>query len=238
VSKRVAVLQPGYLPWLGFFDQMIRSDIFIIYDDVQYDRNGWRNRNRIKTPHGPLWLTVPVHVRGFPLIKDVRVNNTTAWGRKQLAGVQCNYARAPHYTEHVDELSRILLRKWEFLVDLDLEILAWLRRVLQIATPVRLSSEMGLQGDRIARLLEVCQMTGATHYLTGDAARSYLQEDLFASAGVCVEYQNYHHPVYQQLHGEFIPYLSVLDLILNCGPRSRGILGARSVDEEKGLCKL
>lgn len=230
--KTLVVLQPGYLPWLGFFDQMRRSDVFVYYDDVQFDKHGWRNRNRIKSPQGqPHWLTVPVRHGGFPRILDVEVDNRTPWARKHVETVRHFYARAPHLKPYLPELEQLLQRHWERLVDLDMAVAALVCRWLRLTPNVLRSSEIGVEGERSERLLRFCQALGATRYLSGNAAKSYLDVPLFERHGIAVEWQDYEPPAYPQLHGEFVPYLSALDLVLNCGEESGGVLSGRMKDE-------
>jgi len=223
-QRSLCVLQPGYIPWLGFFDQMARSDIFVFYDDVQFDKNGWRNRNRVKSPQGPHWLTVPVRGGLGQVILDVRIDDAQPWARKHLSTVRHFYGRAPHLPAYLPELEELLLRPWSHLVDLDLAVVALLCRWLGLERETYRSSQLGVGGERSDRLLALCRHFGCDRYLSGDAARSYLDIAAFAEAGVEVEWQNYHHPVYGQLHGAFVPYLSTLDLILNHGGRSLDIL--------------
>jgi WbqC-like protein family len=223
------VLQPGYLPWLGFFDQMCRADVFVYYDDVQYDKHGWRNRNRIKTPQGPLWLTVPVRHRGlgFPPILNVEIDNRGPWARKHVASIRHAYARAPYVDEYMRPIDDVLSRGWKRLVDLDVTLAAVMATMFGIAPRVVRSSELGIRGERSDRLLRICQHFAAATYLSGDAARDYLDVALFERHGIAVEWQQFTYPVYPQQHGEFIPYLSALDLLLNCGPESRRVLDRR-----------
>lgn len=226
-TRTLVVLQPGYLPWLGFFDQMVRSDVFIYYDDVQFDKHGWRNRNRIKSPSGqPHWLTVPVRHSGldWPRIVDVEIDNRTPWARKHVGTLRQFYARAPFLHRYLPELEELLQRRWGRLVDLDLAGVELICRWLGIARDVVRSSELGVTGDRSERLLALCRYFGARRYLSGNSATDYLDTDLFARHGIAVEWQNYVHPVYPQQHGAFLPYLSVIDLVLNCGDDSRSIL--------------
>jgi len=213
------VLQPGYLPWLGFFDQLHRSDIFVYYDDVQYDKHGWRNRNRIKTQTGPLWLTVPVRHRGegLPRIVDVEIDARIPWARKHVASIRQAYARAPFAARYLPALEEVLERKWERLVDLDIACAALIAQWFGLRRRVERSSTLGIEGSRSERLVNICQYFGATTYLSGDAAKGYLDVELFTQHGIQVEWQRYVHPAYPQLHGEFVPYLSALDLLLNCG---------------------
>jgi hypothetical protein len=218
----VVVLQPSYLPWLGYFDQMRRADVFVFYDDVQYDRDGWRNRNRIRTRQGWQWLTVPVMLKGRfgSLIGEIEIDNRSDWARKHLLSLEQSYARAPYLDSTYSALHAILSRGWEKLVDLNLALVTTLAEALGLRPTFKRSSELEAKGNQSQRLVAMCRELGADRYLTGDAASRYLDPALFAEAEIAVDYQNYRHPVYPQLHGEFIPYLSVVDLIFNCGPES------------------
>jgi hypothetical protein len=222
----VVVLQPGYLPWLGFFDQLRRADVFVYYDDVQYDTHGWRNRNRIKTQHGPLWLTVPVRHSGLskPRILDVEIDSRTNWAKKHAASIRQAYAGAPFTKQYVPALEEVLMRSWERLVDLDLAVAALMAAWLGAQPRVERASALGIAGGQSERLVSICRHFGATSYLTGNAARDYLDVALFEANGIAVSWQEFSHPVYPQLHGEFVPYLSALDLLLNCGVESRAVL--------------
>jgi hypothetical protein len=217
-ATTVVVLQPGYLPWLGFFDQLRRADVFIYYDDVQYDKHGWRNRNRIKTQSGPLWLTVPVrHSGGPPSILDVEIDARTPWARKHVASIQQAYARAPFLSRYLPALEEVLQRKWERLVDLDIACAALIAEWLGLTRRIERASTLSIDGDRSQRLVNLCRHFGATRYVSGDSARTYLDVGLFERQGIQVEWQHYVHPTYAQLHGAFVPYLSAIDLLLNCG---------------------
>ena len=216
----VVVLQPGYLPWLGFFDQLRRADVFVYYDDVQYDKHGWRNRNRIKTQNGAQWLTVPVRHSGgdgFPAILDVHIDNRTPWARKHVSSVRQAYARAPFLGRYLPELEELLQRRWERLVDLDIACVAMMAKWFGLRTRIERSSGLAISGERSARLVSICARFGATTYVSGDSAAAYLDLDLFRQQGIEVVWQHYAHPTYAQLHGDFLPYLSALDLLLNCG---------------------
>ena len=218
----VVVLQPGYLPWLGFFDQLRRADVFVYYDDVQYDKHGWRNRNRIKTQDGPQWLTVPVRHGddGFPRIVDVEIDGRTPWARKHAASIRQAYARAPFLSEHMPALEELLHRKWERLVDLDVACAALMAEWFGLDRRIERSSSLGIGGERSERLVNICRHFGATRYVSGDSARAYLDIAAFQAERITVEWQGYEHPTYPQLHGPFVPYLSALDLVLNCGPEA------------------
>jgi hypothetical protein len=227
-APTVVVLQPGYLPWLGFFDQLRRADVFVYYDDVQYDTHGWRNRNRIKTAAGTQWLTVPVRHGGLgrPRVLDVEIDGRTSWARKHVMSLRQAYARAPHTARYLPQLEELLERRWERLVDVDVALVAMMAEWLGLSRRVERSSELGVSGERTDRLLRLCQRFSGTRYYSGAAARSYLDTALFERHGVRVEWQDFVHPEYPQQHGPFVPYLSAVDLVFNCGEDSRAVLAA------------
>ncbi len=222
----LSVLQPGYLPWLGFFEQMRAADTFVLYDDVQFDKHGWRNRNRIKCSQGLQWLTVPVRQHGKPRIADVEVDETKQWARKHVATIRQCYAGAAHLEPFATELEGVLSRSWRLLVDLDESVTALLAGWLNIRTPITRSSTLNVSGDRNERLMALCRHFGAGRYRTGEAARAYLDVGMFEREGIEVEWQNLEHPIYPQLHGDFVSHLSALDLILNCGHEGAAKLAA------------
>lgn len=234
----LAILQPGYLPWLGFFDQMVRADYFVYYDNVQFDKHGWRNRNRVKASEGPVWLTVPVLHKGLgmPKILDIEINNQQPWARKQVHTIRQLYARAPFLDHYMPELEEIICRPWKRLIDLDLAVTEAMTRWLGLKTKVYRASDLGIEGDRSERLLNHCLHFGADHYISGNSARNYLDVELFERHGIKVTWQDYMHPVYPQLHGEFIPFLSAIDLLLNVGPESGRILyGEREMSKIQNM---
>ncbi|MDI6591493.1 MAG: WbqC family protein [Patescibacteria group bacterium] len=224
----IGILQPGYLPWLGFFEQIQRADVFVIYDDVQYDKNGWRNRNRIKTKNGVQWLTVPAHVRGFPLINEVKIDNSKNWQKDHLQSLKVNYSRAPYFKAYFPKIEEILSKKWTFLANLDIILIRVLAEILGIKTNLEISSKLKVfRKDRIERLINICKHFGADIFYEGAGGRNYIKEPeikAFEQAGIQIVFQNYQHPVYRQLHGEFISHLSVIDLIFNEGPNSLKII--------------
>jgi hypothetical protein len=226
----LAVLQPGYLPWLGFFDQLQRSDIFIFYDDVQYDKNGWRNRNRIKSPAGPQWLTVPVRINSLSQrMLDTEIDERQPWARKHIGTIKQFYAKAPYLKRYLPELEELLMgRRWERLIDLDIAVTELFCSWLTIERRMARASELEIGGERSERLLNICRHFGARRYLSGNSAQTYLDVDLFSRHGIEIEWQDYQHPIYCQQHGEFVPYLSALDLLLNCGDNSASIIAQRS----------
>lgn len=222
----VVILQPGYLPWLGFFDQLAQSDVFVYYDDVQFDKHGWRNRNRIKTTSGPSWLTVPVLHSGRPgqRLLDVEIDNRHSWSRKHVSAIAQSYARAPHLKRYLGDVEAFFATPWKLLIDLDIAAVALLCKWLGLTPRTVRASQLGIAGGQTERLVSICRHFSATRYLTGDAARDYLDERLFVQAGIALDWHGYEHPTYPQLHGPFIPSMSVVDLIMNVGPGSFDVL--------------
>jgi hypothetical protein len=223
----IGILQPGYLPWLGFFEQMHRSDVFVIYDDVQYDKEGWRNRNRIKTIHGIQWLTVPVHVHfeAHPLTKDIRIDNGVNWRKKHLASIRQNYSNAPFFKTYFNIFEHAYAKEWEYLVDIDIYFIEKLAECLGMSNKkIVRSSTLDVKGDRMGRLIHICKFFGADTFYEGASGKDYIDEKSFLSQGIWVEYQNYQHPTYNQIYGDFVPYLSVIDLLFNHGPESLKII--------------
>jgi hypothetical protein len=216
------VLQPSFVPWRGFFHQIQKADVFVFYDDVQYDKHGWRNRNRIKTVAGPRWLTVPVHHRGnvehaIP-IKDIRIDTHADWRRKHLLTLELSYAKAPFFDRYAPYLREVYGREWTHLAELTIETTVALARELGLTTRFVRSSELGIAGDRNARLVDILRAVGVTHYVTGPSARSYMDEGRFEAAGISIEYMSYAYPEYQQLHPPYDPQVSILDLLFMTGP--------------------
>lgn len=233
-SRTLVVLQPGYLPWLGFFDQMQRADVFVYYDDVQFDKHGWRNRNRVKGPDGaPHWLTVPVlhSGRNWPSILEVEIDNRTPWARKHVGTLRQFYRRAPFLDRYLPTLEETLRQGWTRLVDLDVAVTELICGWLGLSRPTLRASRLGIVGKQSERLLAMCRHVGAARYLSGDSARDYLDLDLFAQHGVTVEWQDYVHPVYPQQHRTFVSHLSIVDLVFNCGEESLAILGRAGVGD-------
>jgi hypothetical protein len=217
---KVAIVQSNYIPWKGYFDMIAAADRFILYDDMQFTRRDWRNRNKIKTPHGPVWLTVPVLSKGkySQAIKDTRINGGS-WAAKHWKSIEVNYARAPYF-KIIEELYRPVFEGEipEFLSELNTLLIKKTCDFLHIDTIIESSSDYELADEQSARLLGLCQQVNADVYISGPLARDYLNTGLFASAGVEVEWFDYSgYPVYDQLWGEFEHGVSIVDLIANTG---------------------
>jgi hypothetical protein len=228
MSERVAViLQPSYLPWLGYFAQLYRSDVFVVYDDVQFDKHGWRNRNRIKSSQGAQWLTVPVRTSGQnrPLNRTVTIDHAQNWRKKHLESLRQNYAKAPYFTDYIGLFEDLYAREWTGLFGLVMAGFHALMGALRLERDIVYSSELSIDAeDPVERLIGICRAVKATRFFEGAAGKDYICDERFESAGIAIEYQDYQHPVYPQLHGDFVPYLSVVDLLFNCGPKSLEVL--------------
>ena len=214
------------MPWRGYFHQIQRADVFVFYDDVQYDRLGWRNRNRIKTPQGPAWLSIPVHRRGAlehgTPIHEVSICQDQPWARKHLRSLEAAYAAAPFFARYRDLLDEFYVRRRPaLLADFTIDLTLALARELGIGDRTFLrSSTLGIGGRKTERLLAILQALGASDYLSGPSARSYLDEELLQAAGISVEYMRYDYPEYPQLHPPFLGEVSVLDLLFMTGPQA------------------
>ncbi|MEW6544194.1 MAG: WbqC family protein [Nitrospirota bacterium] len=215
---RVAIHQPQFLPWLGYLDKIDRADLFVILDNVQFKRNEWQNRNRIRTAQGWQWLTVPVLHHFGQRINEVLVNGQTDWKAKHLRAIEMHYAAAPHRARFLEGLRRIYREPWDRLAGLNLAVLRWLLDAFGIKTPLRLASEMGaLREEATDRLVDICRITGATSYLAGAGAPGYMDVDRFTASGVALEFQTFRHPVYPQCYEPFVPGMAAIDLLFMCG---------------------
>ena len=219
----VVILQPSYIPWRGVFDQIQRADLFIFYDDVQYDKRGWRNRNQIKTPQGKQWLTIPVHSRGAQTqnisINQIRIAWDHPWNETHRKAIQQSYSKAMYFERYQTLLETFYQRRDEFLADFTIDFTIALARELgNTHTHFLRSSEIaGINGQKTDRLIQILQAMGATHYISGPSARDYIEGEKFEGAGITLEYMQYKYPEYPQLYPPFDPQVSVLDLLFMTG---------------------
>ncbi|MDA8125064.1 MAG: WbqC family protein [Deltaproteobacteria bacterium] len=221
----VAAHQPQYLPWLGYYDKIDRADAFVLLDTVQFKKNEWQNRNRIKTAAGPQWLTVPVTYTFPQRIDAVGINNRERWQHKQRQAIVSNYRHAPCWDFVAPLLEEILSRPWEKLAPLNIFVVKKLAERLGITTPLYVASELpAFPDDPDERLIAIAKHFGADTYLAGAGGHGYMDLDRYERNGIKVLFQKYDHPVYEQKFGGFEPFLSVLDLLFNHGPASLSIL--------------
>lgn len=223
MPKTLAVVQSNYIPWKGYFDLINRADEFILYDDMQYTRRDWRNRNKIKTPNGLLWLTIPVHTKGKYLQKICEVEiSDPDWAANHWQTIRHYYGRARYFPEYRNVLERLYLDCTETsLSRVNLHFLKVICDLLGIRTRITWSTDYPATGRKSERLLSLCQATGATTYLTGPAAKVYIEEALFTEAGIKLEYADYSgYPEYEQLYPPFEHGVSIVDLLFNTGPNA------------------
>jgi len=220
MSRKAFIVQSNYIPWKGYFDAINRADVFVLYDDMQYTRRDWRNRNRIKTPNGTAWLTIPVQVKGKYLQK---INETAisdlGWNEAHWKTIAMNYARAPHFGLYKDLFEDLYLNCRETMLSaVNHRFIRAICDMLGITTEIRWSSEFELRGDRNERLLNLCLDLGADEYLSGPSAGAYLDAGLWQNRGVNITFLDYSgYPEYPQLFGTFEHAVSVIDLLFNTG---------------------
>jgi hypothetical protein len=219
---RVVISQSNYIPWKGYMDNIQLADVFVLYDVVQYTRRDWRNRNKIKTPRGLEWLTIPVDVKGkyYQPINETQVKHYE-WAASHFEKLRQNYKEAPFWSDYETPLQQLYEQAagLTYLSDINRLFLEQLNRWLGITTPLRWAREFELAADRTERLAHICTQLGATEYWSGRAAQAYMDEDVFTRRGISVHYFDYEgYPEYPQLHGAFAHGVTVLDLILMKGP--------------------
>lgn len=221
--KRVAVLQSNYIPWKGYFDIIAAVDEFILYDEAQFTKNDWRNRNLVKTVQGKKWLTIPVSVRSL----HQKINEVTVadrhWGIRHWRTISNNYRAAPYFSHHEDYFRKLFRETKElYLSQINHRFLCATLDVLNVRTKITWSSDYApIKGRGTERILDICRAAGATHYLSGPAARAYIKPERFAEAGIELEYIDYAgYPEYPQLYPPFDHAVSIIDLILMCGPKA------------------
>jgi hypothetical protein len=232
MSRVVAIHQPNYLPWLGYFYKIAHCDVFVFLDNVQYEKNGFTNRNKIKTSQGPMWLTVGVLTKGSPhqTVREVRIDNNVAWGEKHWKSMSQNYSKAPCFEEYAERFRSRYHGSWENLADLNEAFVRDICQMLGVASvEFRRASLLDVSGAGSELLAAICRQVGADTYLSGFSGEGYMEKEPFERSAVRIRCYDFAHPDYHQLWGEFVPNLSVVDLLFN--------EGARSLDVLKGICK-
>ena len=221
----VGIHQLHYVPWLRYFEKIARSDVFIVLDNIQYNKNGWQNRNKIKSPAGVLTLTVPVFETFAQSLDKVKIHSDLPWRRKHWQSVSQSYANAPFYWHYAGFLDHVWSQDWQMLNDLNRHMLPFFLGALGITTPVVYASDLNIPGAATERLVNLIKAVGGDAYYSGAyATEVYLDAQMLQLAGIRLELQHWHPPVYPQLHGEFAADLSIIDLLMNCGPNSLAVL--------------
>jgi len=212
----ISIHQPYYLPWLGYFDKLARSDYFVFLDIVQFQKNGFTNRNQIKTPQGAIWLTVPISTKDH--LKNTIEHLTIAddkWQKKHWRSIELNYAKSPHLKGYYDGLKYFYDKQWKLFGDLCWEMLNFWKEKLKIQTKLIKASELDVTGKKDKLILDICKKMKATRYLSGSFGREYLDTNEFEKNDVDVKFQSYSYCQYPQLFGDFIPNMSIVDTVCN-----------------------
>lgn len=221
--KKVAILQSNYIPWKGYFDMIAAVDEFIIYDDMQFTKNDWRNRNQIKTPQGVQWITVPVKLSGKfgQLIKDTEIDGS-AWRAKHLKSILLNYKKSKFYNEISERLEELYAVDHKYISELNRAFIDFICNYLGIKTKISNSWDYSLCDGKTERLVDLCKQAGASEYISGPAAKDYIELNYFNDSGIKLKWFDYSdYPEYPQLWGEFVHGVSILDLMFNCGKESK-----------------
>ena len=220
----ISIHQPVYLPWLGFFEKVISSEKFVFLDDVQFEKNGFQNRNKIRTYDGEMWLTVPVKVKSQTLLKDVKINYSVDWINKHKKSIIQNYKKAEFFDNYWLDLEKIYDEKYEYLVELNIEIIKFLFNKLKIKTKTLFSSELDISDKGSNRILEICKNLNADRYISGISGKKYLLIDDFERQKIKLEFQNFQHPTYEQVFDPFYPNMAMIDLLFNEGDNALKII--------------
>lgn len=224
---RVAIMQPTYLPWIGYFGMIDQVDIFIIFDSVQFSKRSWQQRNQIKTASGPIWLTVPVASKGKhgQLINKVEIDIIRNYHTAHIASLKNNYSKAPYFSEYSPELFFLLEKRHMLISELTTELIVWFCKMLGIKTKIKYSGQMENTGTKADLLAMLCEQVDATEYFSAQGSREYLEDsDAFDKRSIPIKYNEYDHPEYPQLFGKFVPYMSIIDLLFNVGPESLSVI--------------
>ena len=225
MPKIVAISQSNYIPWKGYFDIIAKADEFIIYDEAQFTKNDWRNRNKIKTPSGPQWLTIPVHGSTQKKINEVKVAQSD-WNKSHLKTLHQFYKESSHYSVYSDWLKNVFKKvEFEFLSDINRFFIKEINQFLGITTPVLESKDFEFDGDPTEKVISICKQSNADVYLSGPAAKNYLDLSKFDIAGITVEWMDYtSYREYPQLYGPFNHHVTILDLLFNTGNQAKNYL--------------
>lgn len=221
----VGIHQLHYLPWLRYMEKIARCDVFIVLDNIQFNKNGWQNRNRIKTAQGEFLLTVPVLAKAGQRLDEVSIENSALWGKKHWRTIEQSYRKAPYFSDYSGFLEDTYAASWETLNSLNRHMLEYYVDALGICTRIAYSSELDVPGEATERLINLIRAVDGTHYYSGAfALETYLDAGMLKGAGIELELQEWAAPHYPQLYGTFIPDLSIVDLLMNCGPDSLNLI--------------
>ncbi len=216
----VSIHQPAYLPWLGYFHKILLSDVFVFLDTVQMEKNGFVNRNRVRTASGVQWLTVPLLMKGHTekSIGEMKINRADSWKRKHLATIEQAYGKRPHYGLYADDIRGFIEGADESLSDFLLKMLRYFLDAAKMGeVKVVRASELKPEGSRAELLADICKKAGGDTYLSGPMGKTYLDREPFKEAGIEVMFQEFQHPEYDQGYKDFAPNMGIADALFNCG---------------------
>lgn len=217
----VAIHQPNFLPWIGYFYKIHKADIFVLLDNVQFTKNSFQNRVKIKTSQGAQWLTLPVLHNFGQLTNEVRINNREGWKKKHLKTFELNYKKSPYFEVIYNMLKDIYLKKdWILMADFNKELINAICNFMEIKTKIVEASSLDVSGSSTDLLIDIIKKVGGTIYLSGRGGMKYQDEEKFKDNRIELIYTDFKHPIYPQLWGEFIEGLSIVDLLFNCGEGS------------------
>lgn len=232
---RVTIHQPEHLPWLGFFHKLNMAEIYVILDNVQFRKNYFQNRNKIRTSRGWIWITVPVSRTLDTRIMDVTISRQPRWKKKWLDSISFSYKKAPYFDRYYKEIELAINREYEKLSDLNTSLIRTLCKFFEIKTQFLLASSISPEGTASDLILDICRKVDAKQYISGVSGREYLMLDQFKQEGIDVIFQDFHHPIYKQAYEPFMPCMSAADLLFNHGDKSLDILNGRNVEVMKEI---
>jgi len=232
--------QPVYIPWLGLFHKIALADKFVFFNEVQYLPRDWMNRNKIKTPNEAIYLTVPVLKKGHRDKKtsEIEINNDTNWQKKHLKSILINYKKAPYFENYFSFFEDVYKKKWKFIADLNEYMLRWFLKELSIEVDFLKASDLDFKGTKSDLVLDMCKQLHADVYIFGSQGRDYAKTDDFVNSEITPIFQEYKHPIYSQLHGNFVSHISIIDLLFNCGPDSFKIIMSNNISKQQLISSI
>jgi len=236
----ITIHQPAYLPWLGLLHKIALSDIYVFLDNVQFGKNSFTNRNKIKINKEAVWLTIPILLKNHlkKRIKEIEIDNFMDWRKKHWKSILLNYKKAPYFDKYSDFFEDIYKREWNFIADLDEYMLKWFLKELGVKTKFVRASEMDCKGSKSNLILNICEQLKADLYVSGAFGADYMKKEKFNEQGIKVYFQDYKHPVYPQADHNFLSYLGIIDLMFNCGDKSLEILMNNNITKQDLIKKF
>lgn len=232
----ISAHQPAYIPWLGYFHKIILSDVFIILDNVQFEKNSFINRNKLKSSNGETWITVPLKMNGHmdKMISDMEVDNSKHWNKKHWNTIYLNYKKADYFKVYQDQLEQIYLKERTSLIEITDEITKFILEVLEIDTKIIYQSELKIESKKQELIMEICKKMQGDLFIFGEQGKNYVNKEYFQKNKIDVYFQEYFHPRYNQLWGDFIPNLGIFDVIFNeGGKKAKEIIISQNIDKTR-----